>query len=108
MPRRPRVRVVPANEALRKILKHPTGVAFRDEGAVEWPHDRFTRRRIADGSIKLEEKKAAAASHGVAAKPAAKPQPEEHQQPQPEEHRAPAEGHTERHREPHRAPPAHE
>jgi hypothetical protein len=96
MPRRPRVRVVPANETLRKILKHPTGVAFRDEGAVEWPHDRFTRRRLADGSIKLEEKKEQAKPQHEKTRQ----QPQERSaEPQPEEHRQ---------QQPHRAPPAHE
>jgi len=51
----PRVRVEPASEELRRVLRHPNGMAFRKEGSVEWPMDRFTRRRIAEGSIKVVE-----------------------------------------------------
>jgi hypothetical protein len=49
----PAVRVVPVREDLRAILKHPSGVRLRAEGSVEWPNDRFTQRRIADGDIKI-------------------------------------------------------
>ena len=49
----PGLRVVPVREDLRAILKHPNGMRFRPEGSVEWPDDRFTRRRIADGDIKI-------------------------------------------------------
>jgi hypothetical protein len=49
------VRVVPASEELRKVLKHPNGIGFRKQGGIEWPNDRFTKRRLADGSVKLEE-----------------------------------------------------
>jgi hypothetical protein len=52
----PGVRVVPANDEMRKILRHPRGLRFRSEGAMEWPNDRFTKRRLADGSITLEER----------------------------------------------------
>lgn len=53
----PPVRVVPAEgrEHLRGVLKHSNGVKLRREGSVEWPNDRFTQRRIADGDIKIEE-----------------------------------------------------
>src|SRR6516165_509491 len=51
----PGVRVVPVREELRSILKHPNGVRLRREGSVEWPNDRFTQRRIADGDIKIVE-----------------------------------------------------
>ena len=51
----PRVRVIPANEDVRRTLKHPRGMAFRSSGGVEWPDDSFTTRRLADGSIKLEK-----------------------------------------------------
>jgi hypothetical protein len=61
----PGVRVVPAREELRAILKHPNGVRLRSEGSVEWPNDRFTQRRLADGDIKIaeEEKPVEHASH---------------------------------------------
>jgi len=54
----PGVRVVPTADKYRK-LKHPNGMAFRSEGSVEWPNDRFTKRRIAEGVIKVEESKPA-------------------------------------------------
>jgi hypothetical protein len=54
----PRVRVVPADDTMRRILKHPRGMAFRSSGSVEWPFDKFTQRRLADGSVLLEDKKA--------------------------------------------------
>jgi hypothetical protein len=50
---RVRVRVEPATEELRHVLQHPNGMAFREKGSVEWPLDRFTQRRLADGSIRI-------------------------------------------------------
>jgi hypothetical protein len=50
-----RVRVEPANEALRHVLQHPNGMRFRPQGTVEWPWDRFTQRRLRDGSIRVVE-----------------------------------------------------
>jgi hypothetical protein len=48
------VRVVPANEKLRAVLKHqPSGIGFRADGSAAWPNDRFTQRRLRDGSVKL-------------------------------------------------------
>lgn len=49
------VRVAPANDAMRRLLKHPHAGGFPNEGGAEWPDDRFTKRRIADGDIKREE-----------------------------------------------------
>ena len=63
------VRVVPANDDLRRVLKHPNGVGFRPEGSIEWPNDRFTKRRLAEGAITLEEK--------AAERPPPEPQQEE-------------------------------
>ena len=50
----PRVRVVPANDELRRVLKHPRGMAFRSTGSVEWPLDKFTERRLREGAITIE------------------------------------------------------
>jgi len=50
------IRVTPTDDKYRKILKHPNGMGFRSEGSVEWPNDRFTKRRIAEGVIKAEKK----------------------------------------------------
>ena len=48
------VRVTPANDTMRRLLAHPRAGGFPKEGAAEWPDDRFTKRRIADGDIKAE------------------------------------------------------
>ena len=64
-----RVRVEPTNEALRHVLRHPNGMAFRAQGTVEWPWDRFTQRRLRDGSIRVVEQ----ADARKAAAPAEKP-----------------------------------
>jgi hypothetical protein len=57
-PPAPRVRVNPANDDLRRALKHPSGgIAFPKEGSVEWPLDQFTRRRIKEGSVTAEPKR---------------------------------------------------
>ena len=53
-----RVWVGPVDDAARRLLKHPSGVGFGHEGDVEWPSDRFTRRRLAEGDIKLSEPQA--------------------------------------------------
>jgi hypothetical protein len=48
------VRVVPKNADIRKYLKHgETHVGFLAEGSAEWPNDRFTKRRIADGDVSI-------------------------------------------------------
>jgi len=52
---KPGLRVEPANEDMRRLLKHPVAGAFRSEGAREWPADNFTYRRLRDGDIKLVE-----------------------------------------------------
>lgn len=65
------VRVNPANDDMRRVLKHPTSGAFPKSGGADWPNDRFTKRRIADGTIKLEQAKKQAAPT-----PAAQPKPE--------------------------------
>lgn len=49
------LRVVPTDEKLRRLLKHPNGMAFRPSGGIEWPNDRFTKRRLRDGTVKIEE-----------------------------------------------------
>ena len=51
----PGIRVVPRDADMRRVLKHPTRGGFPDKGGVEWPPDRFTKRRLADGSILREE-----------------------------------------------------
>lgn len=64
--RTPRVRVLPANDDLRKKLYHPTGrIGFLDHGSVEWPLDGFTQRRLRDGSITIEGDIVWGAAHPV-------------------------------------------
>jgi hypothetical protein len=64
------IRVVP-QEQYRAVLKHPKAGGFPAEGGKEWPDDRFTRRRLADGSVTKEETKgqrrASSSSGGEAA-----------------------------------------
>jgi hypothetical protein len=47
------IRVVP-QEQYRSVLKHPKAGGFPAEGGKEWPDDRFTKRRLADGSVTRE------------------------------------------------------
>jgi hypothetical protein len=49
--------IYPANEDVRKKIKHPNGIGFRDtlDQAVDWPNDSFTQRRLAGGSVLLEK-----------------------------------------------------
>lgn len=66
----PGVRVVPAKEEYR-VLKHPTtGIAFQPTGSTEWPYDRFTQRRLGDGSIKLADDNPAPAPASMPVMPA--------------------------------------
>ena len=51
----PGVRVEPADDNMRRLLKHPVAGGFRSEGSVEWPNDGFTKKRLRDGSVKLAE-----------------------------------------------------
>jgi hypothetical protein len=54
-----RVRVLPRDETIRKshrgVVGHPS---FPAEGSVEWPFDQFTKRRLRDGDITIEEQAA--------------------------------------------------
>jgi hypothetical protein len=55
MPPLPRVRVLPKDDDTRLYLRHPSGnIGFPESGSVEWPLDRFTHRRIADGDVTIE------------------------------------------------------
>ena len=54
---RPGIRVEPANDDMRRLLKHPKAGHFRSEGSMEWPDDTFTHRRLRDGDIKRAEQK---------------------------------------------------
>jgi hypothetical protein len=51
------IRVEPTSDHMRNILKHPRAGGFRSSGAVTWPDDIFTRRRIRDGDVKIVEEK---------------------------------------------------
>jgi hypothetical protein len=49
----PKLRVEPATDTMRAILRHPSAGGFRGAGAAEWPDDPFTQRRLRDGDITL-------------------------------------------------------
>jgi hypothetical protein len=49
------MKVMPKNDDVRRVLKHPVARGFRKEGPAEWPNDSFTARRIADGDITVVE-----------------------------------------------------
>jgi hypothetical protein len=67
--KQPGVRVVPANDDMRRLLRHPKAGRFRSEGGLEWPNDTFTKKRLRDGDVKLEsEAKAESAKAESAAK----------------------------------------
>jgi hypothetical protein len=51
----PGIRVTPRDDDMRRVLKHPTAGGFRKEGAATWPDDRFTKRRLLDGTVKRDE-----------------------------------------------------
>ena len=48
---RPAVRIAPANDDVRRVLRHPHGRGFPSEGLAAWPDDTFTHRRLRDGSV---------------------------------------------------------
>lgn len=49
------IRVEPANDDMRRVMKHPRAGKFSKQGSANWPNDRFTKRRIAAGDIKAVE-----------------------------------------------------
>jgi hypothetical protein len=66
-PKRERVRISPANDDVRRLLRHPHAGGFPvSGGAADWPLDRFTRRRLLDKSV--------TAAKPEEAKPETKPQ----------------------------------
>jgi len=106
------VKVYAASEALRGALRHPgngvgPGIRFREtlDEAVEWPNDAFTKRRIADGSVRTDGPGPAESPEVDETKnpreqaEASKPQPE----PQPEQSK-PTNGKHRRHPEPEQQP----
>ena len=60
------VRVVPSKDEYRAVLKHPKGSGFPATGSKEWPNDRFTKRRLADGSVTNETEEMRAEHHNKA------------------------------------------
>jgi hypothetical protein len=52
----PLVRILPATDSMRRMLKHPDAATqFGKTGSVEWPMDQFTQRRLREGAIRLED-----------------------------------------------------
>ena len=70
-----RVRVEPRDDNMRRLLRHPNGMAFRTKGSVEWPNDTFTKRRLKDGSVKLAEEKKTAPVQAAASPAPETPSP---------------------------------
>jgi hypothetical protein len=56
-----RVRVLPRDDMVRALIKHPRAGGFRSSGSVEWPYDGFTKRRLNDGGVVLEPRDKTAA-----------------------------------------------
>jgi hypothetical protein len=56
-----RVRVLPRDDVIRRDIVHPVNrIAFPPQGgSVEWPLDQFTKRRIREGDVTVEEAKPA-------------------------------------------------
>jgi hypothetical protein len=54
-----RVRVLPRDDEFRKshrnVVGHPN---FPEQGSVEWPNDQYTKRRVRDGDVTIEEPQA--------------------------------------------------
>jgi hypothetical protein len=50
------IKVYAANEDMRAVLRHPSGIRFREtlDQPVEWPNDSFTARRIAEGAVRTD------------------------------------------------------
>lgn len=67
------IKVWPATDDKRKVLRHANGTGFRDsmDEPALWPNDTFTARRIRDGDILTEEMR----SGGQRAEPAPVPAP---------------------------------
>jgi hypothetical protein len=67
-----RVRVTPRDDTVRALIRHPRGGKFRSVGDIEWPNDRFTQRRIAEGSVTVspppEKPEEASAKSGKASR----------------------------------------
>ena len=68
---RPGIRVEPANDDMRRLMKHPRVGHFRSEGSMEWPDDSFTHRRLRDGDVKRVEAKEEKPKHAPPSKSAA-------------------------------------
>jgi hypothetical protein len=75
LPKAEVVRVEPSTDVLRKAVRHPRGIGFPPSGAVEWPLDRFTKRRIADGTVKVVGGEKAEAPKPAQAAPGGPPPP---------------------------------
>jgi hypothetical protein len=73
---------------MRRLLAHPTAGKFRSQGSIEWPDDQYTRRRLADGTIKRVE---GSAPQSAAPQPKPTlPRPVDQRRGQPQRGREPA------------------
>lgn len=75
------VRVFPANEDMLKHLRHPgrnVGFLAMDQ-SVEWPLDQFTKRRIRDGDVTIDDSSdASQAGRAAARAEASRAEPSSH------------------------------
>jgi hypothetical protein len=54
-----RILVEPTTEIMRKMLRASDGTGFRARGPSVWPHDSYTRCRLAEGAIRRVEEEPA-------------------------------------------------
>lgn len=59
------MKVWPKSDDIRKLITHPSGIGFPDDGPAEWPDDSFTHRRISDGDVTNEEQVQTPKSRGT-------------------------------------------
>jgi hypothetical protein len=46
------------NDDIKKVIRHPIGGAFREDGTAEWPDDSYTLKRIQEGDVISEDQPA--------------------------------------------------
>lgn len=71
------VRVHPRDDVIRRDIKHPRGGRkFPAEGSTEWPNDQFTKRRLRDGTVRLESAEETQARSETRAREQRRPAPQ--------------------------------
>jgi len=49
------MKVWPATDDLRKVLRHPVGGPFEATGGKDWPEDTYTFRRLREGALLTQD-----------------------------------------------------